>query len=178
MMYTDTRRYLPDDILVKVDRAAMAVSLETRVPLLDVGVAQAAWRIPAAMHMRDGRGKWVLRQLLARHVPRELFERPKRGFAVPIGQWLRAELRDWTEALLDPARLRREGYLRAPEITRRWRQHASGRADWSNHLWTVLMFQAWLEDFASTSATQSLNPLAMASTVNRSLTRRMAAAPS
>lgn len=178
MMYTDTRRYLPDDILVKVDRAAMAVSLETRVPLLDVGVAQAAWRIPAAMHMRDGRGKWVLRQLLERHVPREMFERPKRGFAVPIGQWLRGELRDWTQALLAPARLRREGYLCAPEITRRWRQHASGRADWSNHLWTVLMFQAWLEDFASSPATQSLNPLAMASTENRSLTRRMAAAPS
>ena len=178
MMYTDTRRYLPDDILVKVDRAAMAVSLETRVPLLDVGVAQSAWRIPAAMHMRDGRGKWVLRQLLERHMPRALFERPKRGFAVPIGQWLRGELRDWTEALLDPARLRREGYLRAPEIGRRWRQHVSGQADWSNHLWTVLMFQSWLEDFSSSPSMQSLNPSAMARTVKSSLTRHMAAAPS
>ena len=178
MMYTDTRRYLPDDILVKVDRAAMAVSLETRVPLLDVGVAQAAWRIPAGMHMRDGRGKWVLRQLLERHLPRALIERPKRGFAVPIGQWLRGELRDWSEALLDPARLRREGYLLAPEIGRRWRQHASGQADWSNHLWTVLMFQAWLEDFARSPSTQSPNPVAMSRSVNRSLTRRVAAAPS
>src|SRR5215469_2067571 len=178
MMYTDTRRYLPDDILVKVDRAAMAVSLETRVPLLDAAVAQAAWQIPAATHMRDGRGKWVLRQLLERHVPRALFERPKRGFAVPIGQWLRAELRDWSEALLDPARLRREGHLFAPEIGRRWRQHTSGQADWSNHLWTVLMFQAWLEDFASSSATQSLNPTTMPPSVNRSVTRRLAAAPS
>lgn len=178
MMYTDTRRYLPDDILVKVDRAAMAVSLETRVPLLDVEVARSAWRIPAAVHMRDGRGKWVLRQLLERHVPRALFERPKRGFAVPIGQWLRGELRDWSEALLDPARLRREGYFLAAEIGRRWRQHASGQADWSNHLWTVLMFQAWLEDFASSSSMQSANPAAMAWTVNRSLTRRAAAAPS
>lgn len=147
MMYEDTRLYLPDDILVKVDRAAMAVSLETRVPLLDVEVARAAWRIPTAMHMRDGRGKWVLRQLLERHLPRPLFERPKSGFAIPVASWLRGELRGWAEALLDPARLRREGYLRVPDIERRWRQHARGTADWSGHLWTVLMFQSWLEDF-------------------------------
>ncbi|HEY7888883.1 MAG TPA: asparagine synthase (glutamine-hydrolyzing) [Steroidobacteraceae bacterium] len=152
MMRTDTRRYLPDDILVKVDRAAMAVSLETRVPLLDVEVARSAWRIPAAMHMRDGRGKWVLRRLLERHLPRELFERPKSGFAMPVAKWLRGELRDWAEAQLDPARLRREGYLVAPQIGCRWQQHVSGRVDWSLHLWSVLMFQAWLEDFARTSA--------------------------
>jgi asparagine synthase (glutamine-hydrolysing) len=147
MMYADTRRYLPDDILVKVDRAAMAVSLETRVPLLDLEVARAAWRIPASLHMRDGRGKWVLRRLLERDLPRALFDRPKSGFAMPVGQWLRAELRDWAEAQLDPTRLRREGYLLAPEIRRRWQQHGRGTADWSPHLWTVLMFQAWLEDF-------------------------------
>lgn len=146
MMYTDTRRYLPDDILVKVDRAAMAVSLETRVPLLDVEVARSAWRIPAAMHMRDGRGKWVLRRLLERHLPRELFDRPKSGFAMPVGKWLRGELREWADALLDPARLRREGYLLAPKIERRWQQHVRGQADWSSHLWSVLMFQAWLEN--------------------------------
>ncbi|HEY2037680.1 MAG TPA: asparagine synthase (glutamine-hydrolyzing) [Steroidobacteraceae bacterium] len=145
MMLTDIGRYLPDDILVKVDRAAMAVSLETRVPFLDVEVARAAWRIPAAVHMRDGRGKWVLRRLLERHLPRELFERPKRGFAMPVANWLRGELHEWAEGYLDPARLRREGYLLTPEIERRWRQHASGKADWSVHLWTVLMFQAWLE---------------------------------
>jgi asparagine synthase (glutamine-hydrolysing) len=147
MMRADIGRYLPDDILVKVDRAAMAVSLETRVPLLDVEVARAAWRIPTAVHMRDGRGKWVLRRLLERHLPRELFERPKSGFAMPVASWLRGELREWAAAQLDPARLRREGYLFGPEIERRWRQHASGQADWSGHLWTVLMFQAWLEDF-------------------------------
>lgn len=149
MMYTDTRRYLTDDILAKVDRAAMAVSLETRVPLLDVAVAQAAWAIPTSMHTRDGRGKWVLRQLLERHIPRSLFDRPKRGFAIPIGAWLRAELRDWAEALLDPARLRREGYLSAPAIEARWRQHLRGQSDWSSHLWAVLMFQSWLEGSAS-----------------------------
>jgi asparagine synthase (glutamine-hydrolysing) len=152
MMRIDVGRYLPDDILVKVDRAAMAVSLETRVPLLDVEVAQAAWRIPTAVHMSDGRGKWVLRRLLERHLPRELFERPKSGFAMPVARWLRGELKEWAGAQLDPARLRREGYLFAPEIERRWRQHASGQADWSGHLWTVLMFQAWLEEFGCRGA--------------------------
>lgn len=152
MMYEDTRRYLPDDILVKVDRAAMAVSLETRVPLLDVEVARAAWRIPTATHVRDGRGKWVLRQLLERDVPRALFERPKSGFAMPVASWLRGELRGWAEALLDPARLRREGYFVARQIERRWRQHVRGTADWSGHLWAVLMFQAWLEDFGRSAA--------------------------
>ena len=149
MMYTDTRGYLTDDILVKVDRAAMAVSLETRVPLLDAGVAAAAWRIPTATHMRDGRGKWVLRRLLERHVPRGLFERPKSGFAVPLAAWLRGELRDWAEGLLDPARLRREGYFSQPIVTGRWRQHLRGQADWSAHLWSVLMFQAWHGDLSA-----------------------------
>ena len=161
MMYEDTRRYLPDDILVKVDRAAMAVSLETRVPLLDVEVARAAWRIPAAMHVRDGRGKWVLRRLLERHLPRELFDRPKSGFAMPVAKWLRTELRGWAEALLEPARLRREGYFLVPEIERRWQQHARGVTDWSGHLWTVLMFQAWLEDLRrSGAAAHPTRPLA------------------
>jgi asparagine synthase (glutamine-hydrolysing) len=154
MMYTDTRRYLTDDILVKVDRAAMAVSLETRVPLLDVAVAEAAWAIPTSMHVRDGGGKWVLRQLLERHVPRALFERPKRGFAIPLARWLRGELRDWAEGLLDPARLRREGYLCAPAIESRWREHASGQTDWSSHLWAVLMFQSWLEEASYTNSSQ------------------------
>jgi asparagine synthase (glutamine-hydrolysing) len=147
MMYADTRRYLPDDILVKVDRAAMAVSLETRVPLLDPGVARAAWRIPSGVHMRDGHGKWVLRELLQRHVPRALFDRPKKGFAVPVGRWMRRELKDWAAGLLDPARMRREGYFEVPLIERRWQQHLRGETDWSSHLWGVLMYQAWLEDF-------------------------------
>lgn len=152
MMYIDTCRYLPDDILVKVDRAAMAVSLETRVPLLDAEVARAAWRIPTSVHMSDGRGKWVLRQLLERHLPRAMLERPKRGFAIPLAGWLRRELRDWVEALLEPARLRQQGYFFAPQIESRWREHARGTADWSFHLWTVLMFQAWLEDFSGSTA--------------------------
>jgi asparagine synthase (glutamine-hydrolysing) len=124
----------------------MAVSLETRVPLLDPEVARAAWRIPLSTHMKDGKGKWVLRQLLERHVPRELFDRPKSGFAVPIDRWLRGELREWAAALLDPQRLRREGFLAAGIVERRWNQHQKGVMNWSSHLWGVLMFQSWLED--------------------------------
>jgi asparagine synthase (glutamine-hydrolysing) len=147
MMYTDTVRYLPDDILVKVDRAAMSVSLETRVPLLDTEVAAAAWSIPTSIHLRDGRGKWVLRRLLERHVPRELFERPKSGFAIPLERWLRGELKDWASSLLSGSRLRQEGYFTPAPIERRWRQHLRGEMNWSFHLWGVLMFQSWLEDF-------------------------------
>lgn len=145
MMYVDTRLYMPDDVLVKVDRAAMAVSLETRVPLLDPQVAQAAWRIPLGVHLADGRGKWVLRQLLERHVPRALFERPKMGFGVPIGRWLRRELADWAGDLIAPQRLRREGFFAPALIERCWRQHRMGEANWSTQLWIVLMFQSWLE---------------------------------
>jgi asparagine synthase (glutamine-hydrolysing) len=158
MMYADTRSYLPDDILVKVDRAAMAVSLETRVPLLDPQVAAAAWRIPTSLHLKDGRGKWILRTLLARYVPRELFDRPKSGFAVPVGRWLRTELREWAQALLDPARLRREGYFRCDPVQRRWAQHLSGQMNWTEHLWAVLMFQAWLEDFSRGGARLTAAP--------------------
>lgn len=147
MMYTDTRRYLPDDILVKVDRAAMAVSLETRVPMLDPQVAQAAWQIPPSIHTKDGQGKWVLRQLLHRYVPRELFDRPKKGFAVPIERWLRGELKEWAGDLLEPAKMRREGYFATERIQRRWQQHLAGQMNWSSHLWGVLMFQSWLGDF-------------------------------
>jgi asparagine synthase (glutamine-hydrolysing) len=145
MMHFDTCEYLPDDILVKVDRAAMAVSLETRVPLLDVEVARAAWRIPTAVLLKDGRGKWVLRELLRRRIPPELVDRPKKGFAVPIAQWLRAELRPWAAELLDAYRLRQEGYLDASLIQRRWRQHLNGRTSWAPDLWNALTFQAWLE---------------------------------
>ncbi len=144
-MFVDLGLYLPDDILVKVDRAAMAVSLETRVPMLDPDLAQFAWRIPMEIHRRDGRGKWILREMLAKHVPRELFERPKMGFAIPLGSWLRGELKDWAAALLDPARLYSEGHFDAATISHRWQQHQSGSFDWSLRLWGVLMFQAWLE---------------------------------
>ena len=147
MMFVDTCLYLPGDILVKVDRAAMAVSLETRVPFLDPGVAIAAWQIPTAIHFADGRGKWLLRQILQQHVPQAMFERPKRGFEVPVAKWLRSELFDWAETLLAEARLQREGFFDASIVRRRWRQHIDEAADWSFYLWTVLMFQAWLDDW-------------------------------
>lgn len=145
MMYRDAMTYLPDDILCKVDRAAMAVSLETRTPFLDHRVAELAWRLPMRTKLRDKVGKWALREVLFKHVPRALIERPKAGFAIPVGQWLRGPLRDWAEALLDERVLREQGYLDARPIGVAWRQHLSGRYDWTARLWSVLMFQAWLE---------------------------------
>ena len=146
MMLWDSLTYLPDDILTKVDRAAMGVSLETRAPFLDHRVAELAWELPLNMKIRGGTGKWVLRQLLYKYVPRELIERPKAGFAIPVGQWLRGPLRNWAEALLDEKRLKAEGYLDPVPVLETWRQHLSGRHDWTDRLWAVLMFQAWLEE--------------------------------
>lgn len=145
MMLWDALGYLPDDILAKVDRAAMSQSLETRAPFLDHRVMEFAWRLAPALKIRDGKGKWALREVLHRHVPAELVERPKAGFALPLGQWLRGPLRDWAETLLDEGRLRREGYLDAGLVRRTWADHLLGSRDWSARLWCVLMFEAWLE---------------------------------
>lgn len=140
----DVRQHLPDDLLVKVDRATMNVSLEARAPMLDHRVVELAFALPRRVLVRDGVGKWVLRRVLDRYVPRELIDRPKAGFSVPLAEWLRGPLRPWVESLLDPAALKIQGFLNAKKVTEMWAQHVEGLYDRSLFLWNVLMFQAWL----------------------------------
>jgi asparagine synthase (glutamine-hydrolysing) len=152
MMYCDARSYLPDDILCKVDRASMAVSLESRVPFLDHRVAELAARIPLDLKIRNGKGKHILRKLLHREVPERLFERPKTGFGIPVGEWLKGPLRPWAEELLDGRRLETDGWFDAERVRSRWQQHLSGVRDSTPALWAILMFQAWAQENLSHGA--------------------------
>ncbi len=147
MMYADTMTYLPDDLLVKVDRASMAVGLEVRAPFLDHRLVEFAWRQPVASKIDKLSGKKLLKDMLYQHVPRELVERPKMGFGVPLAAWLRGPLQEWAGDLLAADRLQRDGYVSAPAIQQKWREHQDGTADWHYHLWPVLMFQAWLDTY-------------------------------
>jgi asparagine synthase (glutamine-hydrolysing) len=151
MMLLDTMTYLPDDVLVKLDRASMAVSLEARTPFLDHTLLEFAWTLPSDLKIRDKQGKWILRQVLYKHVPQSLLERPKAGFAVPLDAWLRGPLRDWAEALLDESRLRTECFIDPAPVRKKWNEHLTGRRNWQYPIWDVLMFQAWLEANRSAS---------------------------
>ncbi len=145
MMALDTISYLPDDILTKVDRAAMSVSLETRIPFLDHDIADFAWSLPLSMKIRGNESKWILKQLLYKYIPKNLIERPKMGFGIPLDIWLRGPLRDWAETLLDKTRLKNECFLEPSLVEKKWREHLSGARNWQSELWNVLMFQSWLE---------------------------------
>lgn len=143
MMFFDLVTYLPDDILTKVDRASMAVSLEARVPILDYRVVEFSKKLSLNFKIRNSETKWLLRNILYKYVPKELFELPKSGFGIPVGDWLRKELKDWVEDLLNEREIKKEGILNPVLIRKIWKEHLTGKGDWQYLLWDVLMFQAW-----------------------------------
>ena len=146
MMLLDTQTYLPGDILTKVDRASMGVSLETRLPFLDRNVVEFAWSLPLNYKIKDNQGKYILRSILSRHVPRELWDRPKKGFSVPLDTWLRGPLKEWASELLNSKKIAEQGYFNHNEISKKWEEHQSGKHNWQDLLWNILMFQAWLQN--------------------------------
>ena len=145
-MAVDSVTYLPDDILTKIDRAAMSVSLETRVPFLNKEVIALAWKLPLKYKLRDGKGKWILRKILNKYVPRKLVERPKMGFDMPIDSWLKGPLREWVEDLINEKKLKEENLLNPVLVRKKWKEHLDGTSNWQDHLWNVLIFQQWLQN--------------------------------
>ena len=145
MMILDTINYLPNDILVKVDRAAMNSSLETRVPFLNHKLIEYIWKIPHSLKFQNGEGKLILKKILSNYIPKKLMERPKKGFSIPLDSWLRGPLKDWAENLLSEKRLSQEGYFNTELVRRKWSEHINNEYNWQNDLWNVLMFQAWID---------------------------------
>jgi len=145
MQKLDLLTYLPDDLLVKVDRASMAVGLETRVPFLDHELVEFVMGLPTDLKLKNGQGKHLLRKVLYRHVPKEIMERPKMGFTVPLGDWLKVPLREWARELIEPKRLKEEGYFKPDPVMNMWDEHLKNRANWGHQLWNLFMFQSWLE---------------------------------
>jgi asparagine synthase (glutamine-hydrolysing) len=158
MQYLDTLTYLPDDILAKVDRASMAVALEVRVPLLDHRVVELSWRLPQHLKLRGGRGKWLLRQIAYKYVPKRLLERPKMGFGVPIDQWLRGPLKEWAGDLLSSSAMNGAGLFDRSPIAKKWAEHQEGARNWQDFLWNVLMFEAWNASNQSSDASSHSRP--------------------
>ena len=149
MMFADTKAYLPSDILVKVDRASMSTALETRAPFLDHKLVEAAWELPDQHLFNKKNGKYILRELLLKYLPKKLFERPKQGFTIPIDRWLRNDLKDWAEDLLSPPKIKFYGFLDESAVISIWNEHQSKQYNHGHKLWTILMFQLWLEEWSN-----------------------------